>query len=284
MFVRRKSVILFLLPGFLLLFWFHILPFFSGIRYSITDGSVNMQFVGLRNYNALWQNEMFRLGLKNTVELSVLCAPLLWLLSLALALGLQSIHPEGKIFRSFVLLPYLAPSSAMLLVWLLLFDNGGPVNRLLTGMGMEKVLWLEGSALRLPIVLLFLWKNLGFCTIVFLAALQTVPEAYLEYARLEGAGFFTRTFRVMLPQIVPTAFLVFIFAWINAFKVFQEAYIIAGAYPSQSIYTLQHYMNNQFARMDFQMVTASAYSFAALVMVFFAVLFLLQKKAAEQGG
>lgn len=284
MFVRRKSVILFLLPGFLLLFCFHILPFFSGIRYSVADGSVNMQFVGLENYTALWQNEMFRLGLKNTLELSVLCAPLLWFLSLVLALGLHAVHPKGKVFRSFVLLPYLAPSSAMLLVWLLLFDNGGPVNRLLLDIGFDQVLWLEGSALRVPIVLLFLWKNLGFCTIVFLAALQTVPDAYLEYAYLEGAGFFTRTFRVMLPQIIPTAFLVFIFAWINAFKVFQEAYIIAGAYPSRSIYTLQHYMNNQFARLDFQMVTTAAYSFAAVVMVFFAVLFLLQKKAADQGG
>ncbi len=284
MFVRRKSVILFLLPGFLLLFCFHILPFISGIRYSVADGSVNMQFVGPKNYSALWQNEMFRLGLKNTLELSVLCAPLLWFFSLVLALGLHAVHPKGKAFRSFVLLPYLAPSSAMLLVWLLLFDNGGPVNRILMGLGFQQVLWLEGSALRLPIVLLFLWKNLGFCTIVFLAALQTVPEAYLEYAYLEGAGFFTRTFRVMLPQIIPTAFLVFIFAWINAFKVFQEAYIIAGAYPSRSIYTLQHYMNNQFARLDFQMVTAAAYSFAALVMVFFAVLFLMQKKAADQGG
>lgn len=284
MFVRKKSVILFLTPGFLLLTCFHILPFFSGIRYSVADGSVNMQFVGLENYIALWQNGMFRLGLKNTLELSVVCAPLLWFLSMVLALGLHAIRPRGGVFRSLVLLPYLAPSSAMLLVWLLLFDNGGPVNRLLMSMGLEQVLWLEGSALRLPIVLLFLWKNLGFCTIVFLAALQTVPDAYLEYAHLEGAGFFTRTFRVMLPQIMPTAFLVFVFAWINAFKVFQEAYIIAGAYPSRSIYTLQHYMNNQFSRLDFQMVTAAAYSFAALVMVFFAALFLMQKKAADQGG
>lgn len=283
MFVRRKSVILFLLPGFILLFWFHVLPLLNGFRYSITDGSVNMQFVGLENYRILWQNEMFMLGLRNTLELSLLCAPLLWTLALVLALGLHAIHPDGKAFRSLVLLPYLAPSSAMLLVWLLLFDNGGPVNRLLMSVGFEQVLWLEGSALRLPIVLLFLWKNIGFCTIVFYAALQIVPEAYLEYAYLEGAGFFTRTFRVMLPQIIPTAFLVFIFAWINAFKVFQEAYIVAGSYPSRSIYTLQHYMNNQFSRMDFQMVTSAAYSFAALVMAFFAVLFLLQRRAASQG-
>ncbi len=281
MFVRKKSVLLFLLPGFGLLLVFQIIPFFSGIRYSVTDGSKDMLFVGLDNYLMLWKNSMFQLGLKNTLELSVICAPLLWLLSLLLALCLQSILPWGETFRSFVLMPYLAPSSAMLMIWLILFDNGGPVNRMLLAVGLDRVLWLESSALRVPIVLMFLWKNIGFCTIIFLAALQAVPEALYEYATLEGAGFLTRTFRVALPQILPTAFLVFVFAWLNAFKVFQETYIIAGAYPDPSVYTLQHYMNNMFSKLDFQMVTAATYSFAALVLVFFALLFLLQRRAVR---
>lgn len=282
MFTHKKSVLLFLLPGFALLFVFSILPFFSGIRYSITDGSKNMVFTGLQNYSMLWQNKMFLLGLRNTLELSALCAPLLWLLSLLLALCLQQVKPYGDLFRSAVLLPYLAPSSAVLLVWLLLFDYGGPINRLVMAMGFDKILWLNGAALRVPIVLMFLWKNIGFCTIVFLAALQAIPDALYEYAKLEGAGFLTRTFRVALPQILPTAFLVFVFAWINAFKVFQETYIIAGAYPDQSVYTLQHYMNNMFSRLDFQMVTTAAYSFAVLILTFFALLFFIQRRFAQE--
>lgn len=276
-----RSVLLFLLPGLLLLMIFYVIPFFSGISYSVTDGSKANTFVGLKNYEALWQNKMFLLGLKNTLELSVISAPLLWVASFFLALMLMSIQPKGTFFRSASLLPYLAPSSAILLVWLILFDYGGPLNRIADMLGVERVMWLESAALRMPIILMFIWKNLGFCMVIFLAALQTVPQSLYEYATLEGGGFFTKAFKVALPHILPTAFLVFVLAWINAFKIFKEVYVIAGSYPDTSVYTLQHYMNNMFSRLDYQMVTAAAYSFAVIVLALFAVLFILQRRAAQ---
>ncbi len=276
-----RSVLLFLLPGLLLLLVFYVIPLFSGITYSVTDGSKVNAFVGMSNYLSLWQNKMFRLGLKNTLELSVISAPMLWGCAFFLALLLLSIQPRGTFFRSASLLPYLAPSSAMLLVWLILFDYGGPLNRVADALGVERVMWLESAALRAPIILMFIWKNLGFCMVIFLAALQTVPQSLYEYATLEGGGFFTKAFKVALPHILPTAFLVFVLAWINAFKIFKEVYIIAGSYPDRSVYTLQHYMNNMFSRLDYQMVTASAYSFAVIVLALFGVLFLLQRRAAQ---
>ncbi|MBQ8618554.1 MAG: sugar ABC transporter permease, partial [Clostridia bacterium] len=165
MFRKNKSLLLFLLPGLLLLMLFYVIPFFSGISYSVTDGSKANAFVGLKNYEALWQNKMFLLGLKNTLELSVISAPLLWVASFLLALMLLSIQPKGTFFRSASLLPYLAPSSAMLLVWLILFVYGGPLNRIADMLGVERVMWLESAALRAPIILMFIWKNLGFCMV-----------------------------------------------------------------------------------------------------------------------
>lgn len=281
MFHKNRSLLLFLLPGLGLLILFNIIPFFGGIWYSVTDGTKANQFVGFANYESLWQNKMFLLGLKNTMILSVICAPLLWVLSFLFALILQLIRPKGKFFRSVSLMPYLAPSSAMLLIWLVIFDYGGPVNRILQAFGMDRVLWLESEALRFPVILMFVWKNLGFCTVIFLAALQTVPVSLYEYAELEGAGFMTKAFTVALPHILPTAFLVLVLAWINAFRIFKEVYVIAGSYPDQSVYTLQHYMNNMFSRLDYQMVTAAAYSFALIVMLIFGVLFLLQRRASR---
>ena len=193
MFEKKKSVLFFLLPGLLMLLIFYIVPFVSGIGHSLTDGSYKNEFVGFQNYINLWQNSMFQLGLKNTMELSLICAPLLWVLSFLLASALAAIKPYGGFFRSSVLLPYLAPSSAILLIWLVVFDYGGPVNRLMEAMGMQRVLWLSSGALRFPVVLMFLWKNLGFCLIIFLAALQSIPEPLYEYAKLEGAGFITRS-------------------------------------------------------------------------------------------
>lgn len=281
MFEKKKSVLLFLLPGLCMLLIFYIIPFFSGIGYSLMDGSYKNEFVGLKNYQEIWQNSMFLLGLKNTMELSLICAPLLWILSFLLASALASIKPFGGFFRSSVLLPYLTPSSAILLVWLVLFDYGGPVNRALAAMGAERVMWLSSGALRLPVVLMFLWKNLGFCLIIFLAALQSVPQPLYEYATLEGAGFMTRAFRITLPLVTPTAFLVFVLAWINAFKIFKEVYFIAGAYPDYSVYTLQNYMNNMFQKLNYQNVTAAAYSFGLIVFAIFGVLFFLQRRAAR---
>ena len=281
MFEKKKSVLLFLLPGLCMLLIFYIIPFFSGIGYSLMDGSYKNEFVGLKNYREIWQNSMFLLGLKNTMELSLICAPLLWILSFLLASALASIKPFGGFFRSSVLLPYLTPSSAILLVWLVLFDYGGPVNRALAAMGAERVMWLSSGALRVPVVLMFLWKNLGFCLIIFLAALQSVPQPLYEYATLEGAGFMTRAFRITLPLVTPTAFLVFVLAWINAFKIFKEVYFIAGAYPDYSVYTLQNYMNNMFQKLNYQNVTAAAYSFGLIVFAIFGVLFFLQRRAAR---
>ncbi len=276
MFEKKKSMWLFLLPGLAGLLMFYVLPFFGGIWYSLTDGSYENAFVGLKNYIAVWQNPMFQLGLKNSMELSLICAPLVWLLSLVIAQLVNRLRPRGAAFRNTVLMPYLMPSSAMLLIWLVLFDFGGVINRAVVALGFERVHWLQGMPMRVPIILLFVWKNLGFAVIIFTAAFQSIPEPLYEYARLEGAGFFRQTFGITLPLVIPTAFLVIILEWINAFKIFKEVYFIGGAYPDEAVYTLQNYMNNMYSRLNYQNVTTAAYSFAVIVFALFGALFFLQ--------
>ncbi len=288
MFSRKKSVLLFLLPGLLMILVFYIIPFAGGVAYSMTGriynpemGVTQTKFVALNNYEKLWKNQMFQLGLKNTLELSALCTPILWLLSLVLSVFLEESIDSSSFFRSSTLLPYLLPSSAMLLIWLVAFDYGGPINRINGILGFDRVMWLESAALRTPIILMFIWKNLGFCIIIFSAALQAIPQSLYEYAILEGAGFLTRVFRITLPLITPSAFLIFVLAWVNAFKVFKEVYFIGGAYPDYSVYTLQNYMNNMFSKLDYQNVTAAAYTFAFIVAIMFACLFLIQRRISD---
>lgn len=288
MFTRKKSVILFLLPGLLLLLVFYIIPFIGGAGHSVLERTYNpdigyseVRFIGLDNYKTLWKNQMFLLGLKNTLELSVICAPMLWVLSLLLAVVMDGNMRGTAFFRSSALLPYLLPSSAMLLIWLVVFDFGGPINRMAEILGMDRIMWLESAFLRVPIIMMFLWKNLGFCIVIFSASLQTIPRSLYEYAMIEGAGFATRTFRITLPLVMPSAFLIFVFAWINAFKIFKEVYFIGGAYPDYSVYTLQNFMNNMFSKLDYQYVTTAAYSFALIVAVLFAVLFFIQRHISD---
>ncbi|MBQ8073434.1 MAG: sugar ABC transporter permease [Clostridia bacterium] len=279
MYTKKRLALPFLLPGLAGILLFYVVPFFGGVWYSLTDGSFENAFVGFDNYLKVWQNPMFQLGLRNTMELSAICAPSLFLLSFLLSLILNRIRPAGRLFRSTVLLPYLMPSSAVLIIWLLWFDYGGPVNHLITLLGGQRVAWLQGSELRVPVVLLFLWKNLGFCVIIFLAALQAIPASLYEYAELEGASFGRQAFSITLPLIVPSAFLVFILSFVNAFRIFKEVYFIGGAYPEEPLYTLQNYMNNMYGKLNYQNVTTAAYSFAVIVFALFGLLFFLQHRA-----
>ena len=279
MYRKKRLVLPFILPGLLGILMFYVIPFFWGIWYSVTDGSFQNSFVGFQNYLNVWQNPMFQLGLKNTMELSLICSPSLFLLAFVISVALNRLRPAGGFFRNSVLLPYLMPSSAVLIIWLLWFDYGGPVNRLITALGGTRVFWLQGAELRLPVILLFLWKNLGFCVVIFLAALQAIPESLYEYAILEGASFPRQAFSITLPLIVPSAFLVFILCWVTAFRIFKEVYFIGGAYPDEALYTLQNYMNNMYGKLNYQNVTTAAYSFAVIVFALFGLLFFLQQRA-----
>ncbi len=284
MYKKLRQAWLFLLPGLAGLLIFYIIPFVGGIWYSVTDGTVQNAFVGINNYVSVWNNVMFQLGLRNTMELSLVCAPLLFVLSFVLAAGLHRIRPAGGFFRASVLMPYLMPSSAILMIWLLWFDFGGPVNHLMTALGGSRIDWLSGAELRVPVVLMFLWKNLGFCLVIFLSALQSIPESLYEYATLEGASFMRQTFGITLPLVIPSAFLVAIMSFVSAFRIFKEVYFIAGAYPVDPLYTLQNYMNNMYNNLNYQNVTTAAYIFAVIVFVLFGLLFLSQRKALKRLG
>ncbi len=274
MFYKKKSLWLFLLPGLLGLMVFYVVPFLGGIYFSMTDGTIMNRFVFLENYKRVWGNAGFLLGLKNSLVLSPICAPLIFLFAFILSVMLRSLREKSLGFRNVLLMPYLVPSSALLIVWLILFDYGGVINRGIVALGGERVMWLDSGALRVPVVLLYIWKNIGFSVVIFSAALSSVPDALYEFAMLEGANAFQRETRITLPLILPTAFLVFVLAWVNAFKIFKEVYFIGGAYPNDAVYTLQHYMNNMFAKLDYQNVTTAAYSFAVIVLALFAMLYI----------
>ena len=283
MFHRKKSLWLFLLPGLAGLMLFYVVPFAGGIYYSLTDGTISNGFVGLENYRRIWQNQVFRLGLRNTLELSLICAPAIFVFSFILSAMLRTLKEKSTPWRNLLLMPYLMPSSALLIVWLLLFDYGGVINRIVAALGFDRVLWLESEALRVPVVLLYIWKNVGFSLVIFSAALQAVPEPLYEFAQLEGASRFQQEVKITLPLILPTAFLVFVLAWVNAFKIFKEVYFIGGAYPRDAVYTLQHFMNNKFAKLDYQDVTAAAYSFAVIVLALFGVLYMSKSVRSNEG-
>ncbi len=270
--------LLFMLPGFLGLLAFYAVPFVWGFVLSLMSDSAISTFIGFSNYGKVMQNSIFLLGIRNSLLITAIAAPLCWAIAYVLAVVLQRANFSTNFVRSTLIVPYIMPSSAILLYFLLLFDWGGILNQALSTFGIPRVLWLSGSMLRIPVIILYLWKNIGFCAIVFSAAMQSIPKPLYEFADLEGIGSFQREWYITAPLIAPSAFLVIVFAVINSFKIFREAYFIGGPYPDESIYTFQNYMNNMFQKLNFSNVIAGAYLFATVVVAIFAVLYVLQRR------
>ncbi|NMD38831.1 MAG: sugar ABC transporter permease [Christensenellaceae bacterium] len=280
----KRATLGFILPGLIGLLTFYAVPFVWGFYLSLMSDTAKSVFIGFENYTKIIQNPMFVLGLKNSLLLTAIGAPICWLIAYLIAVVLQRTKQKISFVTGTLIVPYIMPSSAILLYFLLLFDWGGMLNRILGILGIERVLWLSGSMLRVPVILLYLWKNIGFCAIVFSAAMQAIPQSLYEYADLEGISFVKRETKITLPLIAPSSFLVMVFACINSFKIFREAYYIGGPYPDESIYTFQNYMNNMFQKLNYSNVMAGAYIFAAVVIAVFALLYLMQKRNASALG
>jgi len=131
---------------------------------------------------------------------------------------------------------------------------------------------------RIVVLVVFLWKNIGYSMILFLTGLQNIPVEYYEAARIDGASRRQEFFRITLVYLTPTAFFVFVISIINSFKVFRETYLIAGEYPHSSIYMLQHYMNNMFMALDYQKLTSAAFILALFIVAVVLLLFIVERK------
>ena len=263
----------FLSPSLLGVGIFFILPFCVVIYYSLIDGVGSKNFVFLQNFIKLFDNSAFRLAAKNTLTFSAMAVPLAVVLSMVLALMLESRIPLKSQFRTFFLSPMMVPVASVVLIWQVLFNYNGTVNEFIMLFGADKVDWLQSQFAPVVVLLLFLWKNLGYNMILFMAALNNIPKELLEVADVEGASEMYKFFAIKLRYLSPTVLFVTILSLINSFKVFREVYLLAGAYPYEALYTLQHFMNNTFDSLDYQKLSAAAVLMALVMVVIIALLF-----------
>jgi len=268
----------FLGPSFLGVLLFFILPFCVVIYYSLIKGPMNHSFAGLQNYINVFQNNAFRIAAKNTVVFTAIAVPMSVVLSLALALMLECRIPLKSQFRTFFLSPMVVPIASIILVWQVLFHQNGAVNELLTLFGSDKIDWLKSDYCKIVIVVLFLWKNLGYFMILFMAALNNIPKSLLEVADVEGASAAHKFFNIKLRYLSPTVLFVTILSIINSFKVFREIYLLTGAYPYTGLYMMQHFMNNMFNDSDYQRLSAAAVFMALAMIVIIALLFAAENR------
>ena len=268
----------YLLPSAAGVALFFILPLIM-LAYSSTMRSTTSDvFVGLDNYTRVLENKAFLLAAKNTLLFSAMAVPLSVLLALLLALMLNTKLPGRSWFRSVLLNPMMVPVASVVLIWQVFFSFNGSLNSFLGGFGADKIDWMKSDWSRLVILLLFIWKTLGYNMVLFLSALNNVPTELIDSAKMDGAGSVRRFFSVSTVYILPTVFFVGIMSLVNSFKIFREVYLLTGSYPVDALYLLQHFMNNAFQNLDYQKLSSAAIIMFIAMVIIVGILFLVESR------
>lgn len=277
---NRRAALMLLAPSFVGVLIFYLLPFLEVIRRSFTD-ALGSHFVGLFNYRSVLQNKAFRLASFNTARFLCTCIPLLLFLSLLLALLVRGVGQNGRPFQSAFLLPLAVPVASIVLLWKVLFAKAGLLNTLLLHFGAEPMDFMGTNAAFWVLILTYLWKNSGYDMILWIAGLDRIPSVEYEAAAVDGASSWQIFCFITLPGLAPTLSLTAFLSLVNSFKVFREAYLVAGQYPHESMYLLQHLFNNWFLNLELGRITAAAILVVGALLlcigVFFAVKFLKKR-------
>ena len=268
----------FLAPSLLGVAVFFIVPFGVVVYYSVIDGVGSREFVFLENFIKLFQNSAFLLAAGNTLKFSAWAVPLAVVGSLALALMLEARIPLKSQFRTFFLSPMMVPVASVVLIWQVLFNYNGTINEFLLLFGADKIDWLQSQHSQAVVIILFLWKNLGYFMILFMAALANIPKELLEVADVEGASEWYKFYAIKLRYLSPTVLFVTILSLINSFKVFREVYLLTGDYPYETLYMLQHFMNNKFKDLDYQSLSSAAILMSLVMVVIIGILFTAENR------
>lgn len=257
---------------------FVLIPFLDVFRRSFTT-AVTSQYIGMQNYKTIFANQAFRLAVKNTFRFTAVCIPLLVVIGLIIALPLSKLKSAGVI-KSLYLFPLAMPTATIVLVWKMFFYRQGFLNLFLTRLGEWSGLWgeihtdyLGSSAALWVLVFSYVWKNTGYTVVLWLAGILGIPNELIEAARVDGASGIQCFFRIMLPNLLGSLYTIVILSFLNSFKIYREAYLVAGAYPEQDIYLLQHLFNNWFVGLDFDKMAAAAVCVGGFL---FVVIMLLQ--------
>ena len=246
-------------PSLLGLLAFYVVPFLSSLYYTFTQGVSEPRFVGAANFRDVFASGIFRQAVANTALFLLAGVPLLLLGSLLLSVVLV----KGRFVwqRWALLLPFVLPASSLAIAWRGLWGEA-----------------LEGPG-ALPLALaLYLMRNVGYLSIILTSAIRSLPAEYQENYRLDGGGEGGYVFHILIPLISPTLLFAGIVAVMNYFLLFRDIYMLYGDSPPQRLYMLQHFMNNNFYKLNYQRLSAAAFLTVLCLTAFVVLVLLLQRR------
>ena len=272
-----RAIITFIGPPIILLFIFMLIPIFVSLFISFTDFDVyamydwsNVSFIGFENYINLMKDPLFWRALLNTLYALVVSMPLTVIFSLSFA---ALINREGTYLKNFFKVSFYLPSItntvAIAIVWAwMLNPDYGLINWFLSLFGIRGPNWLGDPAWAMPsVIMLVVWKAVGYNIILFTAGLQNIPDYLYEAAELDGASKFQQFLHVTIPALRPTIFFVTVMTIIGYLQLFEEPYMLTSGGPLDSTLSIVLYLYRQGFRF-FKLGYASSIAFVLFIMIF----------------
>ncbi len=267
-----------ILPFFLFFAVFVLYPILQNFANSLTNYDLaRREFIGLANYERLLRDKSFLRSVVNTFAYAACSIVPLMALGFLAALAVNRRSRAMLAARALLIYPYVASLISVSMVWLFLYEPGsGMLNRLLTAVGLPRSDWLFDEKLAMPcLIVMNVWKNMGYVMILYLAALQSVPQSLMDAARVDGAGFFRRTWHIALPAIRPVSYFLLATLSIECFKTFDQVRVMTNGGPVDATTMITHQIYIR-AFSEFKMGYASAMSVVLFVLILIVTLFNLK--------
>jgi len=282
---ETKTAWIFLLPSLIGFSVFVFAPVLVSLVLSFLkwDLLTDAKFVGLSNYkNLILHDETFHLVLKNTVVFVLGTVPTRVILGLLLAMALVKSIPGRTIFRAAIFFPVIIPTVAAAMVWRWIFNTDfGMLNDLLYNLGVNNLpQWLsDPNWAMVAIIILSVWKDLGFTLVLFMAGLQGIPKVLYEASEIDGASKWQKFWRITLPLLSPTTFFVIVINVIGSFQVFDQAFVLTAGGPGYATTTIvYHIYTNAFQLFRMGYASAAAWILFAIIFGITLIQFKYQKK------
>lgn len=227
---------------------FVLLPFADVVRRSFVTAMSN-QYTGFDNYKRVLGNEAFALAVKNTLHFIGAAIPLLVFIGLLVAFVLSKIG-DIRVIKALYLFPMALPTATVVIVWRMFFYKQ------------------DFNSL----IISYVWKNSGYMIVLWLAGIASIPQELIEAAKVDGAGRVLCFIYVKLPCLRGSLYTIVILSVLNSFKIYREAYLVAGSYPKADIYLLQHLFNNWYVNLELDKMAAATVMVGGFLFLFIMLL------------
>ena len=270
----HRHAYLFISPFYILFAIFGLWPMLFSLYLSFTNwnGRAEIEFTGFSNFQRLMRDTVFWQSFENGVILFFLYVPAMLLVALVLAVVLNSKYVRGfRIFRTIIFMPFITNMVAAGFAFqILLNQNNGLFNVMLTSVGIPAVPWLESMwGARISLALMITWAWLGYNMVLMLAGLQTIPNDLTEAARVDGANRVQAFIHITIPLMRPIILFATVMSTIGSFGLFTEVMTLTGGGPMNATITpLVKIYNNAFQQFQFGYASTMAYTYFVIIMIF----------------